>query len=66
MRDVRPEPTPKDVLDKIAKEKRLIKLNAFFDKYEKGFTFLSWVIGAVGGYFVYRFIKYLLSLVGIL
>lgn len=66
MRDVRPEPTPKYVLDKMAKEKRLLKLNTFVDKYEKGFTVLSWIVGAVGGYFVYRFIKYLFSLVAIL
>ena len=63
MRDVRPEPTPKDVLDKIAREKRLLKLNAFVDKHEKAFNVLFWVIGGLIGYFIYKFTKYLFLLV---
>lgn len=63
MRDVRPEPTPKDVLDKIAREKRLLKLNAFVDKHEKAFNVLFWVIGGLIGYFIYKFTKYLFLLI---
>ena len=43
--------------------KRIIKLNAFADKYEKLLTVLSWVIGGLIGYCVYKFIKYLFLLV---
>ena len=63
MRDVRPEPTPKEVLDKIAREKRLLKLSAFVDKHEKAFNVLFWVVGGLIGYFIYKFTKHLFLLV---